>query len=62
MRKTPWSPADRLLLATPLLAACTENADPATRRTATTATRALTVASSDDACDVSGRRGARRAR
>jgi len=47
------APLTALLLATPLLAACTENADGDPKDGGTADARALTVESSDDACTVS---------
>ena len=47
------APLTALLLATPLLAACTENADGDPKDGGTDDARALTVESSDDACTVS---------
>ena len=47
------APLTALLLATPLLAACTENADGDPKDGGTPDARALTVESSDDACTVS---------
>ena len=54
MRRTPSirRTAVALLLAAPVLAACTENADPA-EAGADGDPRALTVTSSEDACDLS---------
>ena len=47
------APLTALLLATPLLAACTENADGDPKDGGTADARALTVESSDDACTLS---------
>ena len=47
------APLTALLLATPLLAACTENADGDPKDGGTEDARALTVESSDDACTLS---------